>query len=205
MCYLESMKRLKPVILMMTLALAARGAPASRDGERAGGRKRATVRAEGVTESAQTAPLAAVRQAAERISGRHFTVTRGRYVNLAEPVIIQFDTEYKELISVQKLPTGLYKAIVEIPVDAEPREDELKELTVRGEARIERSRLRARSKSKEDAQKQAVLAMVERLYPGRFPPRYLNGRVYYLETLSERIRDGKYLITARVRIKLNPP
>lgn len=179
------------------------GAPAEPEGARS---REGRIRVEGVAASARAAPLAAVREAPGRLAGRRFTVAGGRHVNFPPTPVYPLDIENKEVLSVEKLPTGLYRAVITIP--AEPRDtdreqlEELEELIVRGKARLGEGLLRARDKARREAEKEAVLTTVERLYPGRRPPTILKGRLYHMETLRERIEGGSYFVTVRVRVTM---
>ncbi len=165
---------------------------------------------EGVAASAAAAPVAALRSIWERVTGISFSVLDGRYAELEEGVLPPaVDTRSKRLVEIKELPGGLFRAVLEVAAPAAllQAQDRLRELTVQGEAPVasDLSLLAARSLAREDALEKAALAAAAEVYPLSSVPRFLEGRIVYLETIREGVEGGVYRLTARVKVELATP
>lgn len=165
---------------------------------------------EGVAASAAAAPVAALRSIWERVTGISFSVLDGRYAELEEGVLPPaVDTRSKRLVEIKELPGGLFRAVLEVaaPATLLQAQERLRELTVQGEAPVASalSLLAARSLAREDALEKAALAAAAEVYPLSSVPRFLEGRIVYLETIREGVEGGVYRLTARVKVELAAP
>ena len=173
----------------------------------AGARK---VVVEGVASGSQATPIAVLREIGERLLGRPFSVLYGKYVALGEESIpTPLDTKRKKILSIEKLNTGLFKAVIEVetPMETGSLEEKLRERTQRGygELRAAGSSLLAREKARLDAMEKAILSAVAERYPGDSAPARLAGRVFFLGTIREEIEGENYSILARVKVRLMKP
>ncbi len=165
---------------------------------------------EGVASSGQASPVSVLREIGERIRGRSFSVMYGKYVAfLNDPVPPSLVTDRTRLIGIKQLPTGLFKATmeVEIAADLEERLDLLRERTQpgRGDPVTAGSLILAREEAREDALERGILAAVAEQYPGASAPSRLAGRIYFLGTIREEIEEGDYVILARLKVRLFRP
>jgi hypothetical protein len=164
---------------------------------------------EGVAAGSQAAPVAVLREIGERFQGRSFSIMYGKYLAFAEDGISPpLETSRTRLLSVEQLRTGLFKATmeVEIPSGLEERLARLREQTQRGAGNPEAGGLiLAREEAREDALEKAILAAVAEQYPGDSAPARLVGRAYFLGTIREEIEEGRYVILARVKVRLVKP
>lgn len=164
---------------------------------------------EGVAAGAQAAPVAVLREIGERFQGRSFSIMYGKYLAFAEDgVSPPLETSRTRLLSVEQLRTGLFKATmeVEVPSGLEERLARLREQTQRGEGNPEAGGLiLAREEAREDILEKAILAAVAEQYPGNSAPARLVGRAYFLGTIREDIEEGRYVILARVKVRLAKP
>ncbi|MCX6349870.1 MAG: hypothetical protein NTV79_10300 [Candidatus Aureabacteria bacterium] len=162
---------------------------------------------EGVAATRVGAPLAALRDVWERLLGLNFAILDGKYVELGEGAVPpSVDTQRKRLIELKELPGGLFRARLEVeaPEALVRAQEKLREVTVRGEAEIAAagSVLSARGRAREDALEKAVLAAAAEVYPPSSVPEFIEGRVFYLETLREAMEEGSYRLTARIKVEL---
>ncbi len=165
---------------------------------------------EGVAASSQAAPVTVLREMGERLLGRSFTVLYGKFVALGKQITpTPLDTRRKKLVSIEKLPTGLFKAVLEVesPRHSGNPEEKLRERTQRGTGELQGagSPLLARELAREDALEKAILATVAERYPGDSAPSQLAGRVFFLGTLREEMDAGNYIILARIKVWLTEP
>ena len=165
---------------------------------------------EGVASSPQAAPIAALRELDERLQGLSFSVVEGKYVNFGDPAPAeQLDTKDKRLVKVEKLKTGLFRAIVEvrlIPGREQPDRD-LKENLIQGTSSLTLAGnlLFARQEARRNACENAILLAVNRRYPATSTPVRLAGKVFFLGTVREEISNGKYEILSRIKVDLAEP
>jgi len=169
-----------------------------------------TVVVEGVGSSRHSAPIAALREIGERVFGRSFSIVYGRHIAFGEEMLApSLDTRRKRVLSVEETKTGLYKAImeVEIPADSPVLDKTLRERIHRGEGEILSGGgiVSTRELAREDAMEKAILAVVAERYPGDSYPNRLTGRVFFLGTLREEIKEGNYEILARTKVWLVEP
>jgi hypothetical protein len=167
------------------------------------------VRVEGVAGGPQAAPVAVLREIGERVRGRSFSLMYGEYVAfLPDAIPPALETKRTRMISVEKLPTGLFKATMEVDVAPEPEErlDRIRERIQRGESKPTSGGLiLAREEAREDALEKGILAAVAEQYPGDSAPARLAGRVYFLGTIREEFEEGRYVILARLKVRLFRP
>jgi len=169
-----------------------------------------TVLVEGVAASGQAAPISVLREIGERVRGRPFSIMYGQYVSFVDdPAAPPLITDQTRVVSVERLRTGLFKAVteVEIPVEAEDRLDRLRERIQRGAGSPDSagSLILAREEAREDALEKGILAAVADQYPGDSAPARLVGRVYFLGTIREEVEEGSYVILARIKVRVVRP
>jgi hypothetical protein len=162
---------------------------------------------EGVAATRAGAPLAALRDVWERLLGLNFSILDGKYVELGEGAVPpSVDTQRKRLIELKELPGGLFRVRLEVeaPEALVRAQEKLREVTARGEAEIAvaGSVLSARGRAREDALEKAALAAAAEVYPPSSIPGFVEGRVFYLETLREEMEEGVYRLTARIKVEL---
>ena len=165
---------------------------------------------EGVASGRQAAPIAAMREIGDRLLGRPFSVLHGKYVALGEEAIpTPLDTKRKKILSIEKLTTGLFKAVMEVETSVETggMEEKLRERTQRGsgDLRAAGSSLLARELALEAAMEKAILSAVAERYPGDSAPARLAGRVFFLGTIREETGGEEYTILARIKVRLVEP
>ena len=165
---------------------------------------------EGVGSSRHSAPIAALREIGKRVFGRSFSIVYGRHIAFAEEVQAPtLDTRRKRILSIEETKTGLYKAVMEVEIPAESRviDEALRERIHRGEGEIQTGGgiISTRDLAREDAMEKAIMATVAERYPGDSPPARLTGRVFFLGTLREEIKEGNYAILARTKVWLVEP
>nr|HPJ72567.1 hypothetical protein [bacterium] len=102
------------------------------------------------------------------------------------------------------LESGFFKGLLEVeaPADLVEPQEGLREYYGRGEAVLaqEGSALAARRTAQEAAINDAILSAVRARYPETSVSDRLTGRLYYLGSVREGIREGKYEILVRIRI-----
>lgn len=169
-----------------------------------------TVVVEGVAASPRAAPVSARREIDERFRGRGFTIMYGKYLAFSEETLTPvLEAERTRVTGIRELPTGLFKATMEVEIESEVEEriDRLRERIQRGRGGgVTAGRLiPARDRARKDALEEAILAAVAEQYPGESAPPRLVGRAYFLGTLREEIEAGRYVILARIKVSLRRP
>jgi len=196
------------IVLLVVLSLSGQttGEENTAGGPTAGVRK---VVVEGVAAASQAAPIAAMREIGARILGRPFSVLHGKYVALGEELIpVPLDTKKKQILSIENLRTGLFRAVIEVETPGEEAEEEkLRERNHpgAGDLRTVWNLLLARELAREDAMEKAILSAVAEQYPGDSAPARLAGWVFFLGTIREEIEGKEYTILARIKVRLVEP
>lgn len=169
-----------------------------------------TVEVEGVGSSRHSAPIAALREVGQRLLGRPFSVVYGKHIAFGEDLPSPpIDTRRKRIIDIEKLKSGLYKAIIEVKVpEGAPITDQILRERLhcgKSELRSGLGLLSIRKEAIEAALESAIQTAVIERYPGNSAPNRLIGRAFFLGTVREEIEGGNYVVMARVKVRLVEP